>query len=207
MQFSNSVTLTFTLMSRSVWSLYTFSVRVTCKFLYIFVPVSTLLEYSNRCCRFFVLNRKKNCFLWFYSHTTTNMNINVLFRVRWAVFTTADPVRKVSTSLRRISYIRWAWTNIGFSLRWIWILLSSGVTMCRLLEVFQSFRRNLCSLSGYSCTIELILFKAILMSFHLCLDRPSRLFSQVFRLKRCIHFSSLPCVLHSRAIIFSFISL
>jgi hypothetical protein len=63
MQFSNSVTLTFTLMSRSVWSLYTFSVRVTCKFLYIFVPVSTLLEYSNRCCRFFVLKKKKKLFL------------------------------------------------------------------------------------------------------------------------------------------------
>jgi len=148
MQFSNSpVTFAFTVMNRSVFSLYTFSVGVTCTFLYIFVPVSTLLEYSNCCCRFsYWIAKKKNRFLWFYSHMTTNMNINVLYSVRCAVFTTADPVGKVSTSLRRISYIRRTWTNIGFSLRWIWILLSLGVTICRLVEVFQSFKgtRVLC---------------------------------------------------------------
>lgn len=59
MQFCNSlVTLACTVMSRRVWSLYTFSLRVTCKFLYIFGPVSTLLE-CYRCCRFVVLNSKE----------------------------------------------------------------------------------------------------------------------------------------------------
>jgi hypothetical protein len=141
MQFSNSlVTLPCTVMRRRVWSLYTFSIRVTCKFLYIFGPLSTLLEYYKCCCRFILLNSKRNCFVWFYSHMTSNMNINVLYRVRWAIFTAADQVRKVSTSLLRIGYTRWTWTNIGFSLWWIWILLSFGVTICRLVEVFQSFR-------------------------------------------------------------------
>ena len=60
MQFSNTVvTLACTVMSRRVCSLYTFSIRVTCKFLYIFGPVSTLLEYYKCCCRFIVLNIKK----------------------------------------------------------------------------------------------------------------------------------------------------
>ena len=46
MQFSNSLaTLASTVMRRRVWRLYTFSIRVTCKFLHIFGPVSTLLEY------------------------------------------------------------------------------------------------------------------------------------------------------------------
>jgi len=142
MHFSNYlVTLALTVMSRRVWSLYTFSIRVTCKYLYIFGPVSTLLEYYKCCCRFVVLNSKKtvSCdFIHIWLRIWTLMLY--VYRVRWAVFTTADQVRKVSTSLRRIRYTRWTGTNIGFSLWWIWILLSLGVTIWRLVEVFQSLR-------------------------------------------------------------------
>jgi hypothetical protein len=37
------------------------------------------------------------------------------------------------------------------------------------------FQGNMCFLSGSSCAMKLILFKVILISIHLCLDRPSRL--------------------------------
>jgi hypothetical protein len=44
-QFSNfAVTVACTVMSRRVWSLYTFSIRVTCNVLYIFGSLSTILK-------------------------------------------------------------------------------------------------------------------------------------------------------------------